>query len=180
MTEFHLIIQFFFERYLNWRGICIEPMQDAFNKLVQNRRCACINGCIANFNGSAKFFKIDSKYVDIQMLSGLIQKYDAKHIDRLKHDLKTYGGEGHIIDVECYKLNDILKMHGIVYIDYLSLDVEGGELEILESIDFNRVSIEVIDVENNYEDPKIRAFLEKNGYQYVTRIVCDEIYKKIR
>ena len=37
----------------------------------------------------------------------------------------------------------------IKYIDFLSLDIEGGELDILKTIDFNTYSFGLLTIENN-------------------------------
>ena len=79
----------------------------------------------------------------------------------------------------CYLLNNLLKANNIFHIDYLSIDTEGGEFDILLSIDFDSFSIDVIDVENNFiHETKIKDFLEFKGYSLVKRIECDEIYVK--
>ena len=39
-------------------------------------------------------------------------------------------------------------------IDFLSIDVEGAELSILNTIDFNRYEIGLLSIENDYNDPK--------------------------
>ncbi len=168
----------FFEKYLGWKGICIEPMPDIFQELIRNRTCTCINGCIANFNGTARFLKITSPYLGAHMLSGIIEKYVPAHMERIMKELAQYGGSSEVIDVHCYALMDVVKDNNIFYIDYMSIDTEGGEFEILQSIDFSLLQIDIIDVENNYEDNRIRDFLEAQGYEYITRLEVDEIYKK--
>ena len=112
------------------------------------------------------------------MLSGLVDSYDPRHLERIEQELAQYGGNKEIIPVQCYILNDVLKQHDITYVDYLSIDTEGSEFEIIKSIDFDSVSIAIIGVENNYKEPLIRNFLVSKGYQYITKIGGDEIYKK--
>jgi FkbM family methyltransferase len=169
---------YFFEKSLNWSGICIEPMPKVFQKLKKSRHCRCIKGCIANFNGPAKFLQVNCERVDTEMLSGLLKNYDPLHIARIKKEIKERGGSTKTIDVQCYRLADILKSHNISYIDYLSIDTEGSEYEILKSIDFNIIDIYIIQVEDNYKDPKIRMLLEQNGYSFLEHIKRDDIYIK--
>jgi FkbM family methyltransferase len=66
------------------------------------------------------------------MLSGLIDNYDARHLQRINQELKQHGGNKEIIDVSCYKLENILREQNINHIDYLSIDTEGNELAILK------------------------------------------------
>ena len=59
----------------------------------------------------------------------------------------------------------------------LSIDTEGSELDILESIDFERIDIDAICVENNYCDPRLRRVLGKRGYDRIAVVGVDEIYR---
>ncbi|MDP3889520.1 MAG: FkbM family methyltransferase [bacterium] len=169
---------YFFESELGWHGICIEPLPEIFSQLQKNRKCICINGCISNKSGEAQFLKVGGP-CEIQMLSGLLEKYDPRHVNRIKRELASCGGMATIISVPCFTINEILKKYNTFHIDYLSIDTEGGELDILKSIDFDTFDIKIIDVENNYNDPEFRNFLEKKGYTYVTTLAWqDEIYAK--
>lgn len=55
----------------------------------------------------------------------------------------------------------------IKHIHYLSIDVEGAEYEVIKSINFNKVFIDVIGFENNYPDvsEQIINYLLHNNYQ---------------
>ena len=53
------------------------------------------------------------------------------------------------------------------YIDYMSLDTEGSEYEILKGFDFKNYTVGLIDIEHNYEEPRrsyIKKYLETYGY----------------
>jgi hypothetical protein len=71
--------------------------------------------------------------------------------------------------VETVSLNDLLLAnHCPKYFDYLSIDTEGSELAILESLDVDRWKPRVITVEHNYvvkQRADVKALL--NGYGYV-------------
>ena len=51
------------------------------------------------------------------------------------------------IKVNCFPLNAVLAALEVSHVDYLSLDVEGPEIEILRTVDWTRLSIDVITVE---------------------------------
>ncbi len=169
----------FFEKVLDWTGICIEPNPTIFKKLKENRNCLCINGCISDKDGSVLFREIrGSNY--LTMLSGIESKYDPRHLERIATEMPRENGSYKLIEVPSYLLNNILEKNSIYYVDFLSLDIEGGELDVLKTIDFDRFHIHTIAVENNYHTKDIRLFLESHGFRYITTIDdLDEIYLNI-
>ena len=67
-----------------------------------------------------------------------------------------------------------------MFIEYLSLDTEGSEYEILKGFDFSKYTFGYIDVEHNFEEPTrthIRNLLEENGYIYICENNWDDCYK---
>ncbi len=168
----------FYEEALGWKGICVEPIPEHFESLVINRpNSACINACIAEVPGTATFQRVKSKDPHTEMLSGLLDKYCSRHLNRTLRATEKDRGEIEMIEVECIRLDTILDQNQVTHIDYLSIDTEGGELAILKSIDFNRYDITVIGVENNYSSPDFKAFMENSGYTLVGQL-GDEIYLK--
>jgi len=165
---------YFFEKTLDWTGICIEPLPEVFDRLEKNRTSICINGCVTETRTKVPFLKI-SGYSD--MLSGIIDKYDPEHLKRIEHEQAVHGGTSELVDVEGYPLNALLEFYGIYHVDFISLDTEGGELDILKSIDFSRFQVDVIVVENNYS-VQFNEFLSSKGYIKITNLGCDEIYVK--
>ena len=164
---------YFFEKEMGWTGICIEPIPEIFERLKANRNAVCIQGCVSDQVGNKKFLQISGP---VEMLSGLVDKYDPRHLKRIDRELLGEGGYSEIIDVKCYLLNELLEEQGIDHVNFLSLDTEGGEFEILSSIDFSRVKIDVITVENNYNDPRFIYLLSKNGFRFVTSLEQDMIF----
>jgi FkbM family methyltransferase len=166
---------YFFEKQLGWTGICVEPIPQRAAELRKNRNCICIEGCISDKNETSQFLRISSPSIFTEMLSGLAQKYDPRHLQRIQQELRV-GGRYSIVAVKCYRLNDILAQYNIKHIDYLSLDTEGGELDILRSIDFNTYKIDVITVEDNYNDPEFISFLTSQGFNFVQRLEHDLLF----
>ncbi len=163
---------YFFEQELGWTGICIEPIPEIFDQLVANRKCRCIQGCIANYSGDGQFLRVVSPpgTYNIELLSGLEKYYHPLHFQRLNYELSRHGGSVQSIKVKCYLLNDVLKQNNITHVNFLSIDTEGGEFEILSSIDFSQVQIDVITVEDNYNDSRFLPFLKEKGFCFVQRI----------
>ena len=66
-------------------------------------------------------------------------------------------------------------------IDFLSIDVEGAEMSILSTIDFDLYDIGLLSIENDYNDPKYCEFLRPRGYICAGRIgFLDELFIKRR
>lgn len=168
---------YFFEKDLGWKGICIEPNPAAFEKLIQARSAVCYQACISDKKEVAKFVKLTGR---CEMLSGLSAKYDPSHIKRIDKEIAKFGGEREEIEVPTVTLNEIADQEGIKHIDFLSIDTEGGEFDILKSIDFSKLDIDVITIENNYQDLNFREHLERQGYVFIKKLKCDEVYKKPR
>lgn len=166
---------YYFEKSKKWKGICIEPIPATFKKLRENRRCHLVEGCISNNSGTKKFLKIEGYS---EMLSGLVNNYDDKHLERIENELIQHGGRKEEIKVKTYTVNELTNQFRIYHIDYCSIDVEGSEFEILQAIDFERINIDVLTVENNYNDHELRSFMIDKGYRLLTRLGADDLYIK--
>lgn len=167
---------YFFEKELGWTGICIEPVPEIFDQLVKNRSCLCVQGCITDHGGMEKFYKVTSSHPNMNMLSGLVSKYHPTHLALLQLGVGFGYGSLEVIDVQCYLLNDLLQQNNIQHVNLLSIDTEGGEFEILASIDFTKYEIDVILVEDNYNDGRITPFLNEKGFDFVQRIEQDLLF----
>lgn len=161
---------YFFEKELGWTGLCIEPLPKVFDELKLNRTCTCVQGCVTNRTGDSQFLKISSPDKNTEMLSGLIDKYDQQHIQRILREMSRFGGSSELIDVKCYMLNDLLDQHNITHIDLLLIETEGNEFEILSSLDFSRYTINVILVADRYGDKRFIPYLATQGFNFVKKL----------
>ncbi len=156
----------FFEENLGWRGVNIEPLRYVYEQLINNRpRCINVNVAIDTEDGVQNFHENQGGH--IEMLSGLVKHYHPKHTERLKNDWEAHGGTSDIIKVRTRPLRSVLEEHKLTRVHYLSIDVEGAELAVLQSIDFSKVFIDCIEFECNYEDclQPILTFLTSKGYR---------------
>lgn len=162
----------YFEKNNNWRGINIEPIKDVFDMLVMNRPVDVnINCAVCNRDGEADFY-LNEGYTE--MLSGIIENYDARHLERLMNENTEKSATTQIVKVNTKKLETIFDEHAVSHINYLSIDVEGAEFEVLKSINFDKVFIDVIGFENNYAEVStpIILYLEYKGFK-VDKISTD-------
>jgi len=109
---------------------------------------------------------------------GCLRKYNSQHLKRIKDEIAQYKQIKRVVEINCISPEYLLKQHNITDIDFCSIDVEGGEFDIIKAIDFNSVNIDVFAVENSYHDLNIKIFLAKKGYKLIKRLQCDEIYRK--
>lgn len=157
------------EKEYGWTGICFEPNPMAFEKLEKNRSCIKVMKAVSNVIGVEKF-------TIANLLSGLTKEYDVRHVQRIDRT-KQWKEE---IDVECVLLCDILEEYGIYSVDYLNMDTEGNEFKILKTIDFSKFNIELLTIENNYNDINQTNFLLSKGYKLIGKLGGDEIFSKIK
>jgi FkbM family methyltransferase len=162
----------FFERELGWRGVCVEPIPEVFEKLKNNRRCACVQACVDEKPGRVRFTKITGYG---EMLSGISEKYDPRHLERIGQTVQREGGRIEEIEVESISPGVLLDAHAIHRIDVLNIDTEGNEWTILKCWPFTRIKPRVILVENNYGDFRNREFLASHGYRLV-KTLGDDIF----
>lgn len=166
----------FFERELDWSGICVEPMPEVYEKLKNIRSCKCLNVAATNVNKEDIFLRIKGYS---EMLSGLLSEYNESHLKRIDFELQKFGGSKEEIKVKCVNVTDMLLENEMTYIDYCSIDTEGNELKILEAIDFDKINISFFSIENNTGKSHIKKFLKTKGYKIIKLLGCDEIYQKI-
>lgn len=162
----------YFEKKKNWDGICIEPNPNVFDKLRQNRKSQNLNVCIGNGNRTVKFTKIEGYS---EMLSGISDSYDQRHLERINHEIAAKGGTKTEIDVAMITLDSIDNLKG-QNIDFISIDTEGNEFDIVKSINFDALQISALVIENNYNDDRIRNYLQDFGYSLIHKLDCDEIF----
>ena len=110
---------------------------------------------------------------------GLAAGMSEKTIMQLKRDCGSVAS----VDVEVVPFGEVLVQNGIKHVDALFIDMEGYEPEAIESIDFERISVTALCIENN-EEPRgagrVRRLLESHGYRLVKSLNQDDIYVSSR
>jgi FkbM family methyltransferase len=169
---------FVFEQ-LGWRGVCIEPLPDIFQQLKQNRKCDCYNAAIYDLAGtdSIDFVKADG----LEMFSGINECMTKTH----KRTIISSNAKLEYIKVKVLTFNSLMSNYpNITHIDFLSMDVEGAEMRVLKSIDFNKYSFGLLCVENNEENigdgEKIIKVMQENGYAVLFDYKWDIFFAPIK
>jgi FkbM family methyltransferase len=166
---------FFFEKNLNWNGICIEPIPEVYSRLKANRNCICINAGLSDKIGKATFWKIEGYS---EMLSGLEENYNEQHKQRIKKEIEEHGGILKEIQIDILDINTVLKNNNIDKVDYCTIDVEGSEQKILSVFNSKEFDITVFTIENNYQDRSLRTLMKNKGYKLHSKIDFDDVFVK--
>lgn len=155
----------FYEDTLDFSGLLIEPVPDEYEKLKKNRiKSACYNFAISNHRGVIEF-------IGTNAISG-IPKLMPKTLINKKHGEKKY-------NVNTCLISDLINKENLSYIDLMTIDVEGGELVVLESMNWS-IPIYLICIEldgnNQKKDDECRKLLIKNGFSFSHRVFINEFW----
>lgn len=101
----------FFEKEMNWNGICIEPLSHIYDKMKKNRKSININCAVDEEDGETSFYQ-NSGYTE--MLSGLVKHYDPRHQQRRDYENQTQGGKSDIVNVKTLRLETIFQLFGVL------------------------------------------------------------------
>lgn len=161
-----------------WKGVLIEADKNVFEQCVKNRaNTDKYNVALCNIDGEVEFMAIQGS---AQMLSGIISEYSKEHLENTYKAIERTGGSYEIVKMQGARFDTIMKNYpDIKEIDYLSIDVEGGELKILQSIDFDKYKIILVGIEDNYPEASgIHEFMSAQGYKKICRLGCDSFYER--
>lgn len=152
------------EKSYGWKGILAEPARCWHEALQRNRRADMEWSCVAAKSGDS------IPFYEKGVLSGM------RHHLPIGSRLKRLTKSRRFYDVPTISLLDLLKKHRAPkVIDYLSMDTEGSELEILSAFDFSAYRFRVITCEHNYKPnrEKIFALLSSHGYDRVFQSISE-------
>lgn len=147
----------YLERELGWRGICVEPNPTYYPTLCAERVAICVNSAL--WSRSREVLSM----VDAHGLSSFAHLKDGDSNASVRNRATQ-----RVIEVETISPTDLLdRFSAPSEIDYMSLDVEGSEYDILTGIDFSRYTIKLMTVEHDCSterQAKVRAYLARFGY----------------
>lgn len=129
-----------------------------FRLLLLNRHCSVENCCILDEEKEVTFRSVSPL---LEMLSGILKCFDQKHIDRINAEVSMIADRRGYQDIMIpgHNINCLLERPGLYEIDYCSIDTEGTEVNIVKSIDFNRIKIHAFSIENNDTTGELRNYL---------------------
>lgn len=161
------------EKEYEWKGILAEPAKVWHSALLKNRSCHIETDCVwSSSNCNLSFNEVADPEIST------ISQYNEldEHAEKRKNGLSY--------QVNTISLNDLLKKYNAPKeIDFLSIDTEGSEYEILNSFNFSSYNIKIICCEHNFTPMReeILKLLSKNGYQrkYEDCSIIDDWFFKV-
>ena len=141
----------------NWNGINIDLSKTSIDLFkIARKKDINLNVAVSNFDGETSY-------------------YENSPINQ-QNSLTKINNEQTEIKIKCRTLNSILKQNSVENFDYLNIDVEGSELEVIESIDLIKYHPSLITIENNnllledYFKDNVYKILTNNDYVFMNRI----------
>jgi len=153
---------YFFEKNRNWKGICIDPIDYSQSYQEHRPNSIFVHGALTNYK--------NLENIEIRQ-AGVLSSVSSLCCERHKKrcEIENFNVEKTI--VPNLDFNKILEKYNTPRnIDYVSIDTEGAELEIIKSIDFKKWNISLFTIEFNgadYWNPhEMHNIMKKNGYKF--------------
>ena len=141
----------------NWSGINIDISKTSIDLFrMVRKRDINLNLAVSDFDGETFFFENSP----INQQNSLIMQNDKQNK----------------VKIESCTLNTILKKNNFNNFDYLNIDVEGSELNVIKGIDLKKFQPKLITIENNelqpkeYFDDDVYKILIDNNYVFINKI----------
>ncbi len=156
----HLSNTYMLEKIFNWNGILCEPAKIWKQDISKNRSCIISDVFISNSDEMIIHF-IETKNPLYSTRKDLID-FD-NHAGERRTNFKSY-------NVKTLTLEKLLEIHNApLKIDYLSIDTEGSEYDIIKNFNFSKYQINILTIEhnNNLNKDLIDELMNKNNYKKV-------------
>jgi FkbM family methyltransferase len=146
-----------------WRGVLVEPQAALCEKLQLERK-------------NSKVFQVACSGPDKE---GEALLYIGMHngVSTLEKQIDSHGAQ--FVGTERVKittLDKVLSEAGAIKIDFLSLDVEGHEIEVMRGFDFGKYRPALILVEDGVRALDKHRFLKQHGYRLIKRTTLNNWY----
>jgi FkbM family methyltransferase len=146
---------YLFERK-GWKCVLVEAVPELCEQ-IRRFRTGTVFNCAASSNaGEAAFYIADA-----------VESWSALHLtESLKERITSGMIAVREIKVSKRKLDDILNEAGVSEVDFISIDVEGHELDVLKGFSTERFRPRILIIEDNGENTGsgVTEYMEGKGY----------------
>ena len=179
----------FFEACLGWEGLLVEGQPANYNGVLRDRplahKMSFAPSCDTEYEEVIKTIQFHNYPRENSGLRGHAKTYDKQNV------VEADGGNPwwkHVVDVPCGPFGPVLEdVFAGKQINFFSLDVEGSERLVLDTIDFSRIKIDVlmIEIENAHCDAllqcevreRVREKMAEEGYlRYENLVPKSDVY----
>lgn len=159
---------------LGWEGILVEPNPEFKDNFIANRTCNLEFSALWNRSDTNLEFVSDGYFSRLSEFHASAGDPNTVSLPNRPH------GKGRTV-VNSITFEELLsKFKAPTFIDYISIDVEGGELEILQHFPFDKYKVKCWTIEHNYGSArsKIAKLLFSRGYKqvYADSSMHDDFY----
>ncbi|MHB8835453.1 MAG: FkbM family methyltransferase [Candidatus Methylomirabilia bacterium] len=170
----------YFEKYLGWRGLLIEAIPALAERCRRNRPKCQVENCALVASGYPGT-TVEMRYCNLMSFMKGSFGSDQEDDRRLECGRRFLGGgeNSYTLTVPAKTLAQVLVSRGIERIDFMSLDVEGAEIEVLQGIDFDAVSPALLLVEVRHEKVERINALLRPCYDQVQVLDSNDAYADV-
>ncbi len=163
-----------------WDTYCIEPNPHCIPLLKEQRKNVIEFACGSESKDDVDFYIYDTQWAGPKTDDYDLWRGQAADTGLIKHE-NTIGKLQEVVKVNVRTLDFILGWNWlpISNIDYISIDVEKNEMEVLRGLDLTRWTPKVIVIENEFKTADQHGWLASYGYRIVNRITVNDIYLKV-
>lgn len=160
----------YFEQ-LGWNALCIEPNPKQMESLLKHRK-SVFQCAVSNEPG-----KLNLTVFDVGEKNIMSSLTSLKPDDRLVEAHSHIINDSYDVKVDVRTLTEVLNICSFpTKINFISIDTEGTELDVLKGFNFDKYDVSLFVVENNYEDKDIEEFMNDNGYVRDIRYKINDFY----
>lgn len=168
-----------FEQMFGWKRILIEANPLYKEELQKQKNSFVVSAAVCNTEQDVHYAVHTTK----KFIGGIIEFMHANHLmhhPRIYSKVRAVGNNFTAVDwqtiidgntkehsvhtVRCLPMSTILKTAEVTHIDFFVLDVEGAEISVLKTIDFNTVRFDVMTIEEheNHGNSEIKSYFEQH------------------
>jgi FkbM family methyltransferase len=159
----------------NWGGMLIEPHPDfvqrtetLYAEKPKIKICAYAIGSTEEIRQLYMYGR--DKHAQISTLS-----------NRFKERAVQIHGDKYLspINVKCKPLNSVLREYDCpIDIDFISIDCEGLDMEVLQSMDWNRYHVRLVCVEHSMPKSDLHSYMNSIGYTFFDETIGNSFFVK--